>query len=397
MSRVQMRSESISTVITCLQCGQPSCVAACPTGALSKSSVDGTVRVEEGRCVGCGLCTLVCQYAGVMLHAEMGKAYKCDRCDGNPRCVEACEVEVLSFERNSRLRSYLRDGDPFVRGTGLCFGCPAEIALRLTLQILGNDTFLFAAPGCACNPIVGLGTAATTKVPATMCLMTNIASTMTGVKRHYRSRGEDVRVLAFVGDGATADIGFQALSGAAERGENIIYVCYDNEAYMNTGIQRSGTTPFGAWTNTSPIGKLRRGKEQLPKNMPLLMAFHRIPYVATANVGYLEDYAQKLQKAALVRDGTVYIHLFSPCPTGWRSSNNSAIEICRAAVETNVFPLWEAEYGRIRLTKEMKRPKPVEEYLKLMGRYSHLKDEEIRAIQEIVNSEYATISKLATN
>lgn len=397
LSTVRLPSEGFFTVMTCVQCGEPSCAMACPTGAIFKSEADGTVRIQHEKCIGCALCALVCPFGGITFDQEKGKAYKCDRCSGEPQCVAACKAGVLSFERTSRLFGYLRDDDPFVQGTGLCFGCPAEIALRLTLRMMGNDTFLFAAPGCACNPIVGLGAAATTKVPATMCLMTNIASTMTGVKRYYRNQGKDVQVLAFVGDGATADIGFQTLSGAAERGENIIYICYDNEAYMNTGIQRSGTTPLAAWTNTSPVGKFRRGKEQLPKNMPLLLAFHRIPYVATANVGYLEDYAQKLQKAARVKEGTVYIHLFSPCPTGWRSATDSAIDICRAAVETNVFPLWEAEYGQIRLTYKAAQRKPVREYLKLMGRYSHLNEEEINTIQSVVDQEYEMLRRLSVN
>ncbi len=396
ISTVKADGAGFSGALTCLQCGEPNCAAVCPTGAISKSETDGIVRINQEKCVGCALCTLACQYGGALYDREKKKSFKCDRCDGNPKCVEACEHGVLTYERTNTLRNYLRADDPFVRGTGLCFGCPAELALRLTVRILGTDTFVFAAPGCACMPMIGLGTEATTTIPATMCLMTNIPSTMTGVKRYYRSQGKDVRVVAFVGDGATVDIGFQPLSGAAERGENLIYICYDNEAYMNTGIQRSASTPLHAWTNTSPIGKLRRGKEELPKDVPLLMAFHRIPYVATANVGYLEDYAQKLQKAAEVKDGMVYIHLLSPCPTGWRSQTDSAVEICQAAVETNTFPLWEAEYGKIRITKEVKNPKPVQEYLKLMGRYSHLKDEEIEEIQDIVNSRYETIRKLST-
>ena len=393
---VRAPEASFSGALTCLQCGEPGCAAVCPTGAITKSETDGTVRIAEEKCVGCALCSVGCQYGGVLYDAKAKKSFKCDRCDGAPKCVEACEHGVLTYERTSTLRGYLRADDPFVHGTGLCFGCPAELALRLTLRILGSDTIVFGAPGCACQPIIGLGTQATAKVPTSMCLMTNVPSTMTGVKRYYRSQGKDVRCVAFVGDGATVDIGFQPLSGAAERGENLIYICYDNEGYMNTGIQRSSSTSFHAWTNTSPVGKFRRGKEEVPKNVPLLMAFHGIPYVATANIGYLEDYAQKLQKAAQVTDGLVYIHLLSPCPTGWRARTDSAVDICQAAVQTNFFPLWEAENGKFRITTEVKNPKPIREYLKLMGKYSHLTDEEIEGFQGVVDAGYKTIEKLST-
>ena len=393
---LHLADEGFNGASTCLQCGVPECVAVCPTGALTRSDADGTVRISEEKCVGCALCTVACPYGGALYDQVRKKAYKCDRCDGEPKCVDSCEYGVLSLLRTQRMSSYLRTDDPFVKGTGLCFGCPAELAARLTMRILGDDTFLFSAPGCACLGIVGLGTETTTRLPATMCLMTNVPSTMTGVKRYYKSQGKDVRVVAFVGDGVTVDIGFQPLSGAAERGENIIYICYDNEAYMNTGVQRSGSTPLGAWTNTSPVGRIRRGKERPAKNMPLLMAFHQVPYVATATIAHLEDYARKLEKAREVKDGLVYIHLLSPCPTGWRSPTDSALEVCQAAVDTNFFPLWEAEYGRFRLTNEVKHPKPVRAYTGLMGRFGHLRNDEIEELQRTVDSDYARLKALCT-
>jgi pyruvate/2-oxoacid:ferredoxin oxidoreductase beta subunit len=229
-----------------------------------------------------------------------------------------------------------------------------------------------------------------------MSLFTNVASTMTGIKRYYKKIGRDVKVVSFVGDGATADIGFQPLSGAAERKENIIYICYDNEGYMNTGIQRSGTTPFGAWTTTSEIGKYQMGKGETAKYVPLLMALHPgVSYAATATIGYLRDYAQKLEKAASVKDGMVYIHLFTPCPVGWRASEENSIDLCRTAVETNHFPLWEAEKGVFKFTHEVKNPKSIQEFTKLSNRFTHLTEKELSVLQKAADSRYALIQKLA--
>jgi pyruvate/2-oxoacid:ferredoxin oxidoreductase beta subunit len=220
---------------------------------------------------------------------------------------------------------------------------------------------------------------------------------MTGVKRYYHKIGRDVKVVAFCGDGATADVGFQNVSGAAERGENLIYICYDNEAYMNTGIQRSGTTPQHTWTLTTPVGSTRRGKEQAAKYMPLIMALHGIPYVATAAISHLEDYAAKIAKAVEVKNGMAYIHLLSPCPAGWRAPIDMPIELSRMAVETNYFPLWEMEHGKYRLTHEVKKSKPIEEYTKLMGRFSHFTKEELEGLQQTVNSRFNFIKKLTAS
>jgi phenylglyoxylate dehydrogenase beta subunit len=380
--------------LTCIHCSQAQCQAVCPTGAITKRSSDGTVRIEETKCVGCALCTLACPYGGIYYDLAKSKAFKCDRCDGEPKCVEACNYDVLSYIKNRPLYEYLRREDALSPGTGLCFGCPAELAFRLTLRLVGEDSIIFGSPGCVSILIVGMGTDATMRMPGFMCLLDNTAASMTGVHRYYKKIGRDVKTVAFVGDGATVDIGFQSLSGAAERGENILYICYDNEAYMNTGIQRSGSTSYKAWTNTTPVGRLRHGKDQPGKNVPLLMAFHGAPYVATATVGYLEDYVQKLHKAMAVKDGLAYIHLLSPCPTGWRGSTDSAIDMCRAAVETNYYPLWEAEHGRFHLTHQVKRPKPIQEFTQLMGRYSHLQGEELEELQKSVDERFALIQSL---
>ena len=200
--------------------------------------------------------------------------------------------------------------------------------------------------------------------------------------------------VAMVGDGATADVGFAGLSGAAQSGENIIYICIDNEAYMATGIQSSGTTPLSAWTFTSPVGRHARGKPRPAKYMPLIMADHGIPYTATATVSHLEDYARKLTKAKQVKDGLVYIHVFSPCWTGWRADEDKSVEVSRMAVETNYFPLWECEGGEFRLNYIPKQRLPIREFTKLMGRFNHLKEEDLEMFQKMVDDRFSLIESL---
>jgi len=220
---------------------------------------------------------------------------------------------------------------------------------------------------------------------------------MTGVYRYYRNIGrDDINLAAFVGDGATVDIGFQALSAAIERRENFIYICNDNEGYMTTGVQRSGSTPLWAQTNTTPVGQAGHGKGEDSKYLPLILLFHRAPYVATATMAYPEDYAQKLAKAMKVKDGVAYIHLFSPCVTGWRIDEDKGLDVSRLAVETNYFPLWEAEHGKLRLTHEVTKPKDIKEYTNLSGKYSHLTPEDLEQVQDTVNERYAMIKALAS-
>jgi pyruvate/2-oxoacid:ferredoxin oxidoreductase beta subunit len=311
--------------------------------------------------------------------------------------VEACPYQVITHVRNSPVLSYLHDEDAMSPGTSACRGCPAELALRFTLRVVGKNIVLFTAPGCAVSFVLGTGNRAHVRVADYTCLLNNVASSMTGVYRYYRRMGRDVNLVAFVGDGATVDIGFQALSGAAERGENFIYICNDNEGYMNTGVQRSGSTPLGAQTTTTPVGPARHGKEQAAKYLPLLMLFHDIPYVATATIAYPEDYARKLTKAMQVKDGLAYIHLFLPCPTGWGIAENQGLDACRLGVETNYFPLWEGEYGKLHLSQEVANPRPIREYTSLMGKYSHLTPDELDQLQDMVNDRYRVIKTLASS
>ena len=194
----------------------------------------------------------------------------------------------------------------------------------------------------------------------------------------------------------TSDVGFQSLSGSAERGENLIYICLDNEGYMNTGNQRSGTTPRFSRTTTTPVGEMGRGKQREPKNVPLLMAFHGVPYVATATVAFPEDYIRKLSKAMAVEDGIAYLHVLVPCPTGWRASAGDSLELSKLAVETGYFPLWEADDGDFKLNFPAKNLKPIKEFTKLMGRFNHLTEEELGELTKLSRTRLRTIERLAT-
>ncbi len=391
---VHLPKVDFHTALTCNQCGEPACEESCPTGAITKSETDGVVRIDQAKCLGCGLCTMACPYGGIEYDAGTKRAFKCDMCDGDPQCVSACPHGVISLVRGRPVVQYLQEEQLISSGGPLCGGCPAELSLRFVMRIMGKDTFLFGAPGCIALLISGIGTRTLCRFASHLSNMTNLPSTAVGVKRYYRKMGKDVRCVCFAGDGCFADVGFQPLSGAAERGENIINICYDNQGYMNTGIQRSGTTPYKSWTTTTPVGEKIKGKQMPPKDVALIMAAHDIPYVATATIGYPEDFAKKLTKAAAVKDGMSYIHLLSPCPTGWRSNTDSAIEICWAAVQTNYFPLWEYERGEYRLTHNVEKPKPISDYLELMKRFSHLDEEDIKEFQHLVKKRFATIKSL---
>jgi pyruvate/2-oxoacid:ferredoxin oxidoreductase beta subunit len=209
---------------------------------------------------------------------------------------------------------------------------------------------------------------------------------------------DDIISVCFVGDGTTADVGFQPLSGAAARDERILYICNDNEAYMNTGIQSSSTTPLGSWTTTTWVGNKSRGKATPSKYMPLIMLMHNVSYVATATTAYLEDFVLKLEKAKeAVKHGMAYIHVYTPCPTGWRTPVDSGIELSRWAVETNYFPLWEAEEGKLHFTHHVDKPKPVKDLIRMQGRFSHLTEEELEQMQQAVDERFALIGKLASS
>ena len=267
-----------------------------------------------------------------------------------------------------------------------CAGCGASIAVRLALKALGKNTVAISATGCL-EVMTTPYPETAWEIPWIHVAFENAGAVASGVEAALRIQGkDDVNVVAFGGDGGTVDIGLQSLSGAMERGHNLTYICYDNEAYMNTGIQRSGATPYGATTTTSPKGKDSFGDDKPKKNMPMIMAAHGIPYVATASISYPEDFMKKVKKAAEI-DGPAYIHVNQPCTTGWGYDSSKTIEMGRLAVETGSWILYEIENGEFKVTYRPTERKPVEEYLKPQKRFKHLDDAEIEKIQEFVDNE----------
>jgi phenylglyoxylate dehydrogenase beta subunit len=203
--------------------------------------------------------------------------------------------------------------------------------------------------------------------------------------------------VALAGDGGTADVGFQSLSGAAERGEEILYICVDNEGYMNTGMQRSGCTPYGAWTSTTPVGERAHGKTQEAKNLPLLMVMHDCAYVATASTAFMEDLYAKLERAIeAARSGFAYLHIYSPCTTGWRFPSDQNIEVARKAVETNFVLLWEFTRDEgLHLTRPADNALPIDDYLAVLGKYRHLDPDQVKHIERSVATNLGRIQMLA--
>lgn len=380
----------------CRHCEKPDCLPVCPVGAISQDR-KGIVRIDTERCEGCGICAASCPHGGIRVQGS--KVSKCDLCSGEPLCVSLCPQGALEYQDEGSMSLRWKESEDLVSpGISSCLGCNAELALRFALRTLGKNTILAIPPGCMGGVgVVGFGMTTGVKVPVFFPLLDNVASMLSGLKREYARKSREVHAVAFAGDGGTADVGFQCLSAAAERGENIIYLCYDNEGYMNTGFQRSGTTPYGAWTSTTPVGKRSSGKRQKSKNLPLIMAAHEIPYVATACMSYPHDFERKLRQAMAVKDGLAYIHIFTPCPTGWRFPSEKGIEIGRLAVETNFFPLWEMERGRCRFTGRVKEPKPVTELLRKIGKYSHLSRGQMKEIREITEARYALVETLVNH
>ena len=285
-------------------------------------------------------------------------------------------------------------------GHRACQGCAEVLAVRLVAKALGRDVIVSSATGCM--EIISSPFPFTSwRVPWFHVAFENTAAVASGVEsglkvlmRKGRLPPRKIVSLAMAGDGGTADIGIQALSGAMERGHDMIYVCYDNEAYMNTGIQRSSSTPFGAATTTSPAGKVKPGQMTWKKNMPAIAAAHNIPYVATACPSYPIDLVQKVKKAARI-EGPAYVHILSVCPTGWRSAPENSVKLGRLAVETGVFPLYEVESGRYRLNIDFPQLRPLKEYTKLQGRFRHLSDEMLQKIERRVHQEYEQLREKA--
>ena len=283
----------------------------------------------------------------------------------------------------------------FVSGHTACPGCGQAIAAKLIVNTAGPTTIVCNATGCL-EVFSTLWPYSAWKIPWIHSLFENAAAVASGVESALRALGkEDINVLAFAGDGGTADIGLQALSGMLERGHNILFVCFDNEAYMNTGIQRSGLTPTGADTTTSPSGKVNWGNPRPKKNVVGICAAHLIPYAASTSVGFPQDIIRKVKKALQIK-GPKYIQVHIPCPLGWGSSADKTLEIAKLAVQTGLYPLVEYEHGKLVNVYKIRDRKPVEEYLKLQRRFRHvLKNKElIERIQKIAefNVEFYNLS-----
>lgn len=272
-----------------------------------------------------------------------------------------------------------------------CPGCGAAIAMRLVMKVLGEKTVI-VLPACCWSIIAGPYPQSTMKVPIIHSAFETGGAVASGVRAALDVKGDtETTVVTWAGDGGTFDIGFQALSGAVERNEDFIYVCYDNEAYMNTGIQRSSSTPYGAWTTTTPG---QEWKKMRKKNIVEALVAHRIPYAATVNIAFPEDMIRKVQKAKEIK-GARFLHIFASCPTGWRIPSEISVKIARMAVQTNIFPLYEVEGGVKYTINYTPKEYPVREYFKLQGRFKHLTDSDLAQIQEMVNEDWELLLRKA--
>ena len=282
--------------------------------------------------------------------------------------------------------------EEFFYGHKACAGCGGSLAVRAALKVLGPQAVSVLPAGCM--SAVGFN------FPQ-LCFSNNsiistfagTASMLTGVEAGLRAKGyKDFTAVGFAGDGGTADIGIQALSGAIDRNDNIIYICYDNEAYMNTGSQKSGLTPFGARTTTTPAGANIHGNIRPKKNMFEIAAAHDIPYAATASIGYLPDFIRKVEKASQIK-GTKYIHVIAPCPTGWGIAPDETVESAKEVVDCGLWYLAEYENGSYTLNRKPKQFTDVAAYLKKQGRFKHLDDADIETIIQSRDKKWQFIEK----
>jgi len=278
-------------------------------------------------------------------------------------------------------------------GHAACPGCGAALAMRLLLKGLGPRTVV-SVPACCWTVIA-------TPYPTTalgVAMLDNpieaTGASISGIRAALDAMGQkDVTVVGFAGDGGTADIGIQSLSGMLERRTNAIYVMYDNEAYMNTGVQRSGETPFGAWTTTTPVEGHEHGKVEPKKDMMAIVLAHRPVYAATLNPSFPEDFERKVEKAKGMT-GPRFFHIFAPCAPGWRFDSQKTIAIGRTATDTGVFPLYEVENGQYRITRKTGTLKPLEEYLSAQGRFRHFTPEDVAAMEHRVEESWGRLLAL---
>ncbi|MFZ8806648.1 MAG: pyruvate synthase subunit PorB [Pyrobaculum sp.] len=296
----------------------------------------------------------------------------------------------------------------FAPGHRMCAGCGAAIAMRWITKTIGPNAVIANATGCV--------EVTTTPYPETAWMhpyihvaFENSAAVASGVeaaikalKRKGMWDAGDTKVVVIAGDGGTYDIGLQSLSGMLERRHGVLYILYDNEAYMNTGIQRSGSTPKYAWTTTTPVGTAVKGKIQWKKDIMGIVMAHRVPYAATASVAYILDMVNKIKTALeYTEEGPTFLHIYAPCVPGWRYPENKTVEIARLAVETGYFPLYEWDHGKLKLNPpssnhlDKSKRKPLKEYLKLQGRFAHLTEQEIAEIEKELDAYWEYLGKLA--
>jgi len=283
------------------------------------------------------------------------------------------------------MRSGIPEQELVSSGHLACAGCGLILAQRYVMKVLGKNTIM-TIPACCAIVVDGLFPYTSLDIPMLATAFETTAAVGTGIKCALEVQGRgDTTVLGWAGDGGTFDIGIQALSSAAERNADMIYICYDNEAYMNTGIQRSSATPYGSWTTTTPV---KQPKDNPKKNMMEILAAHRIPYCATACVAYPEDLMAKVERARSIR-GFKFLHFISPCPPGWKLPTELSIAKVRQAVESNVFPMYEIYGGRkYKITIMPEKTIPVKDYLAQQGRFAHLTKKMVDEIQANVDAEW---------
>jgi len=285
-----------------------------------------------------------------------------------------------------------KEDDLMAPGHRTCAGCGGAIAARMLLRATGPDVIMCQATGCmevATTPYPETAW----KVPWIHSLFENPSSVASGVVASLKKQGNDhTKVICFAGDGSTYDIGFGCISGMFERNDDVLYVCYDNEAYMNTGIQKSGGTPEYASTTTSPPGKHSKGRLGRKKPLVEIAAAHGIPYAATASIGYPADFKNKVKKALSIK-GAKFIVVYASCPTGWGIDGADTITLAKSVVQTGMWPLYEIENGVKKFTLKLPERKPVSEYLGAQKRFKHLKEEDVAHIQKEVDEYWEKAEK----
>ncbi|NCB30292.1 MAG: pyruvate synthase subunit beta [Clostridia bacterium] len=282
----------------------------------------------------------------------------------------------------------MRENDLLSKGMTTCEGCPMELIARSALEVLGPNTITMTPPSCAAI-LTGGGDETGWGIPSVQTVLMSLPAYASGVSEALKIQGKsNVHVMGFAGDGGTFDIGLQALSGAIERGHKAIFICYNNEAYMNTGNQRSSATPLGAWTKTTPTGK-----REISKNIDFMLLHQPLSYQATASIGNIRDFKKKVAKAAQ-QDGPSFLHVSAPCNTGWKFPPSKTIIVAKLAIQSGLWLLWERENGRIKINHQPTNWEAAREYMQLQGRFRGITDEMINQVITEAKRRYATLQKL---